>query len=159
MLYLSPMAPVGLPAARCREKQSTKGVSRESQALSVQSGRNIRCPFSPEGGRAGSLPPKPIRLLGAVGTSARHNSAPKFQLAPARTHAMSSSTPRGGELVSPKQNGTEEDEGWSDGEDDAELAAEGGDRKRKRPMSVSCELCKQRKVSIVLHPSRRLLNT
>ncbi|KAK4504057.1 hypothetical protein PRZ48_004972 [Zasmidium cellare] len=60
---------------------------------------------------------------------------------------MSSSTPRGELDVSPKLNGAgTEEEGWSDGEDEAELAAEGGDRKRKRPMSVSCELCKQRKV-------------
>lgn len=52
--------------------------------------------------------------------------------------------------MSPKQHGTTE-EGWSEGEDDAELAADegGGDRKRRRPMSVSCELCKQRKVSLV----------
>ena len=70
------------------------------------------------------------------------------------------STPRN--LVSPKDagnspsNGAEnaprdDDEGWSGEEDDEENGGGGdggggdGSRKRKRPMSVSCELCKQRK--------------
>lgn len=66
-----------------------------------------------------------------------------------------SSTPRN--LVSPKdgaagngsspRNGTEhkeDEEGWS-GEEEEEDVGGDGSRKRKRPMSVSCELCKQRK--------------
>ncbi|KXT03048.1 hypothetical protein AC578_671 [Pseudocercospora eumusae] len=73
-----------------------------------------------------------------------------------------SSTPRN--LVSPRDgaagngssprnnNGTEQkddEEGWSgEEEEEEEVGGDGdndGSRKRKRPMSVSCELCKQRK--------------
>ena len=36
-------------------------------------------------------------------------------------------------------------DGWS-GDDSGHDGDEGSDKKRKRPMSVSCELCKQRKV-------------
>jgi len=85
---------------------------------------------------------------------------------------MSAATPNGGFNVeqSPKTaspgNGAEfkEDEAWSGDEDDAELEDEGGDgdRKRKRqrlsrPLSVSCELCKSRKV--VTLPSQRVART
>ena len=69
---------------------------------------------------------------------------------------MSTSTPR--TLVSPKDVGTsptsnsqhngaeqrDDEDGWSGEEDDDDVRADGS-RKRKRPMSVSCELCKQRK--------------
>lgn len=41
----------------------------------------------------------------------------------------------------------EQEESWS-GDDSGEDAAS---RKRKRPMSVSCELCKQRKVKCMLY--------
>ncbi|EME46026.1 hypothetical protein DOTSEDRAFT_147895 [Dothistroma septosporum NZE10] len=69
---------------------------------------------------------------------------------------MNTSTPR--TLVSPNAAGNsptsnsngaveqrEDEGGWSGEEDDDDVGADGS-RKRKRPMSVSCELCKQRKV-------------
>lgn len=74
-----------------------------------------------------------------------------------RQHGMSSST-RSKDDISPSHvpEARDDDDGWS-GEDDAE--DEDDTRKRKRPrtgrpMSVSCELCKQRKVKCDRgHPS------
>lgn len=51
-------------------------------------------------------------------------------------------------LSAPPRNGTEhkeEDDGWSGEDVDEDDVGVDGSRKRKRPMSVSCELCKQRK--------------
>lgn len=81
---------------------------------------------------------------------------------------MSTLTPR--TLVSPKDAGTsptsnsngvgdqrdDDDDGWSAEDDDDHVGADGS-RKRKRPMSVSCELCKQRKACH--HPFPSLLSS
>jgi hypothetical protein len=47
---------------------------------------------------------------------------------------------------------TDEQDGWSgDGSSGDEAIQAGGGSKRKRPLSVSCEICKQRKVSTTKH--------
>jgi hypothetical protein len=58
---------------------------------------------------------------------------------------MTSSSPKD---ASPSQNrdiDQREEDGWS-GEDEEDVVGPDGSRKRKRPMSVSCEMCKTRKV-------------
>lgn len=88
--------------------------------------------------------------MAAAPEQSSYVTSPTFQPTPTSatySHAGSDYPPQG-----PEDCGDQWDADGSEPELD-----ENGNRKRKRPMSVSCELCKQRKVKCLFDTARGVL--